>query len=65
MDAATIADLTDYLLNRPECSGIVLSVVTNPSLDALDLAKKLVPILKKSQKPAVTVWIGTNPTSRP
>ena len=61
MDAATIADLTDYLLNRPECSGIVLSVVTNPSLDALDLAKKLVPILKKSQKPAVTVWIGTEP----
>ena len=61
MDAATIADLTDYLLNRPECSGIVLIVVTNPSLDALDLAKKLVPILKKSQKPAVTVWIGTEP----
>ena len=61
MDAATIADLTDYLLNRPECSGIVLSVVTNPSLNSLDLAKKLVPILKKSQKPAVTVWIGTEP----
>lgn len=59
MDAATIADLTDYLLNRPECSGIVLSVVTNPSLDSLDLAKKVVPILKKSQKPTVTVWIGT------
>lgn len=33
MDAATIVDLTDYLLNRPECSGIVLSVVTNPSFD--------------------------------
>lgn len=59
MNAATIADLTDYLLNRPECSGIVLSVVTNPSLDSLDLAKKLVPLLKKSPKPAVTVWIGT------
>lgn len=59
MDAATIVDLTDYLLNRPECSGIVLSVVTNPSFDPLELAKKLVPILKKSSKPAVTVWIGT------
>ena len=59
MDAATIVDLTDYLLNRPECSGIVLSVVTNPSFDPLELAKKLVPILKKSWKPAVTVWIGT------
>ena len=32
---------------RPECSGIVLSVVTNPSFDPLELAKKLVPILKK------------------
>lgn len=59
MDAATIVDLTDYLHNRPECSGIVLSVVTNPSFDPLELAKKLVPILKKSSKPAVTVWIGT------
>ena len=59
MDAATNVDLTDYLLNRPECSGIVLSVVTNPSFDPLELAKKLVPILKKSSKPAVTVWIGT------
>ena len=59
MDAATIVDLTDYLLNRPECSGIVLSVVTNHSFDPLELAKKLVPILKKSSKPAVTVWIGT------
>ena len=59
MDAATIVDLTDYLLNHPECSGIVLSVVTNPSFDPLELAKKLVPILKKSSKPAVTVWIGT------
>ena len=59
MDTATIVDLTDYLLNRPECSGIVLSVVTNPSFDPLELAKKLVPILKKSSKPAVTVWIGT------
>ena len=59
MDAATIVDLTDYLLNRPECSGIVLSVVTNPSFDPLELAKKLAPILKKSSKPAVTVWIGT------
>lgn len=59
MDAATIVDLTDYLLNRPECSGIVLSIVTNPSFDPLELAKKLVPILKKSSKPAVTVWIGT------
>ena len=59
MDAATIVDLTDYLLNRPECSGIVQSVVTNPSFDPLELAKKLVPILKKSSKPAVTVWIGT------
>ena len=59
MDAATIVDLTYYLLNRPECSGIVLSVVTNPSFDPLELAKKLVPILKKSSKPAVTVWIGT------
>ncbi len=59
MDAATIVDLTDYLLNRPECSGIVLSVVTNPSFDPLELAKKLVPILKTSSKPAVTVWIGT------
>lgn len=59
MDAATIVDLTDYLLNRPECSGIVLSVVTNPSFDPLEFAKKLVPILKKSSKPAVTVWIGT------
>ena len=59
MDAATIVDLTDYLLNRPECSGIVLSVVTNPSFDPLELAKTLVPILKKSSKPAVTVWIGT------
>ena len=46
MDAATIVDLTDYLLNRPECSGIVLSVVTNPSFDPLELAKKLVPFLK-------------------
>lgn len=59
MDATGIADLTSYILSRPSCSGIILCIACTPTLDTLDLAKKLVPILKKTPKPVVTVWIGT------
>lgn len=60
MPAETIAELADFILSQPECSGLVLSLASNPSVDPLELAKKLVPVFKKYNKPVITAWIGTS-----